>query len=255
MRAGTPRGLQGPTPVAVLASGSGTNLQALIEHFEGPSSSASARIALVVSDRPDAGALERARRAGIASEAVEVRGRGSAEVARELLALFERHEIGIVALAGFLRLVPAEVVRRFRGRIVNVHPALLPAFGGAGYYGARVHRAVIEAGVTVTGATIHLVEEEYDTGRILAQWPVPVLAADTPETLAARVLEVEHVLYPLVLEALAEELAGEEGGGGELRESEATGRGFLPASRAPSIGEVRAALDLSRRREKHEENV
>ncbi|HUF13525.1 MAG TPA: phosphoribosylglycinamide formyltransferase [Longimicrobiales bacterium] len=243
MRAGTPRGPQGPTPVAVLASGGGTNLQALIDHFKGPSSSACARIALVVSDRPDAGALERATRAGIASEVVEVRGRDSAEVARELLALFERHDIGIVALAGFLRLVPVEIVRHFRGRIVNVHPALLPAFGGAGYYGARVHRALIEAGVTVTGATIHLVEEEYDTGRILAQWPVPVLAADTPETLAARVLEVEHVLYPVVLEALADQLAGREGSGG-LRESEATGRGFLPTNRAPTIGEVRAALGL-----------
>ncbi|MGH7506633.1 MAG: formyltransferase family protein, partial [Longimicrobiales bacterium] len=99
--------------------------------------------------------------------------------------------------------IPADVVARFRGRMVNIHPALLPAFGGKGMYGMRVHRAVLEAGCLVTGATVHYVDERYDEGRALAQWRVPVLRGDTPESLAARVLRVEHVLYPIAIELLA----------------------------------------------------
>jgi len=102
-----------------------------------------------------------------------------------------------------MHLVPAAVVERFRGRMVNIHPALLPAFGGQGLYGSRVHRAVLASGVRVTGATVHLVDERYDTGPIVAQWPVPVAADDTPESLAARVLRAEHRLLPAVVEAFA----------------------------------------------------
>ena len=112
-------------------------------------------------------------------------------------------------LAGWLQLVPSEVVARYHGRMVNVHPALLPAFGGKGMYGKRVHQAVIAAGARVSGATVHLVDERYDEGAILAQWPVPVLPGDTPETLAARVLAVEHRILPLAVEALAREPATE----------------------------------------------
>lgn len=233
-----------PVPVAVLASGGGTNLQALIDHFDRDAGGAggAARVALVVSDRPDAGALERASRAGIRTAVIAVKGRDAGDVGREMLAYFERDSIGIVALAGYLRLVPDEVVRRYRGRIVNIHPALLPAFGGAGYYGVRVHRAVIESGATVSGPTVHLVDEEYDSGRILAQWPVPVLADDTAEALAARVLDVEHTLYPLVIESLARRVRdGVEGGSGR----EGGGQvGFVAADRAPTPDEIRAALGL-----------
>jgi phosphoribosylglycinamide formyltransferase-1 len=108
--------------------------------------------------------------------------------------------------------VPAEVVAGFRGRIVNVHPALLPAFGGKGMYGRRVHEAVIAMGCRVTGVTVHQVDERYDEGRPIAQWPVPVLPDDTAETLAARVLRVEHRLYPLALERLALTLNGAQPG-------------------------------------------
>ena len=195
-----------PVPVAVLASGGGSNLQALIDHLDGKGSTV-ARVALVVSDREEAGALERARRAGIPAQHVATKGRAPEAVAEELLALFERHRIGLVALAGYLKLVPAEVVRRYAGRIVNVHPALLPKFGGPGFYGMRVHRAVLEAGETVSGPTVHLVDEEYDRGRILAQSRVPVRGDDTPETLAARVLEAEHALFPAVVEELAAAIA------------------------------------------------
>lgn len=119
-----------------------------------------------------------------------------------MLAALDRHDIDFVLLAGYLKLVPAGVVTRYRGRIVNIHPALLPSFGGKGMYGMNVHRAVLEAGVRVTGPTVHLADEVYDRGRILAQWPVPVRPGDTAEAVAARVLEVEHWLYPRVVDHL-----------------------------------------------------
>ena len=109
----------------------------------------------------------------------------------------------IVVLAGYMKLVPETIVRAYWGRILNLHPALLPSFGGRGMYGARVHRAVIDAGARVTGATVHFVDEAYDRGPILCQWPVPVLAGDTPESVAARVLKVEHRILPAAVEALA----------------------------------------------------
>jgi formyltetrahydrofolate-dependent phosphoribosylglycinamide formyltransferase len=193
--------------IAVLASGGGTNLQALIDHFNARGSKV-ARVALVVSDRAGAGALARARAAGIGSIVVPAKGRPPDEIAAETLAAFEEERIDIVALAGYLRLVPDEIVRRYRGRIVNIHPALLPSFGGAGMYGIRVHRAVIDAGCAVTGVTVHHVDERYDEGRAIVQWPVPVLRGDSAESLAARVLRVEHVVFPLAVEAVARRTAG-----------------------------------------------
>lgn len=193
--------------IAVLASGGGTNLQALIDHFNARDS-AVASVALVVSDRDSAGALVRARTAAIRSVVIPVKGRAPDEIATETLAAFDDERIDIVALAGYLRLVPDTIVRRYRGRIINIHPALLPAFGGAGMYGIRVHRAVIDAGCTVTGVTVHHVDERYDEGRVIVQWPVPVLRGDSAETLAARVLRVEHALYPLAVEVVARDGGG-----------------------------------------------
>jgi folate-dependent phosphoribosylglycinamide formyltransferase PurN len=120
-----------------------------------------------------------------------------------LLTVLREREIDIVALAGYLKLVPEAVVQAFRGRIINIHPGPLPTFGGSGMWGHHVHEAVIESGVAVSGPTIHFVDERYDTGPIIAQWPVPVLSDDTPDALAARVLKYEHRLYPAVLGALA----------------------------------------------------
>ena len=195
--------------IAVFASGGGSNLQALLDHFDGEDRGAG--IELVVSDRAEAGALERARRVGVATRVIEVAGRPGAAVAADTLDVLESARIDLVALAGYVRLVPPDVVRAFAGRIVNVHPALLPAFGGQGMYGARVHRAVLEAGCRVSGPTIHLVDERYDEGRILAQWPVPVFPGDSPESLAARVLRAEHRLYPVAVEWLAGVLAAGRG--------------------------------------------
>ena len=191
-----------PVSVGVFASGSGTNLQALIDRLD----QTVARVALVVTDKPEAYALERARNAHIRSAVVPVAGRPVEEVAGAMLRALEEAGVELIALAGYIRKVPPAVVRRFTGRILNIHPALLPAFGGQGMYGQRVHRAVLEARCRVSGVSIHLADEEYDRGPIVAQWPVPVDAGDTPEALAARVLRTEHVLYPAVVQAVARAL-------------------------------------------------
>lgn len=180
--------------VAVLASGGGTNLQALLDACRGD---APARVALVVSNKASAGALDRARAAGVPTDLLRDPADGPA-----LRRLLEAHRIDLVVLAGYLKLVPEDVVQAFEGRMINIHPALLPSFGGHGMYGRRVHEAVLASGATVSGPTVHLVSAEYDRGPIVAQWPVPVAPDDTPETLAARVLAVEHQLLPaVVLEA------------------------------------------------------
>jgi len=184
--------------VGVLASGGGTNLQAILDYLDAQGDGQAMTVALVASDRSTAGALDRARRHGVETIALDTVARGDG-----LATLLESHAIDYVALAGYLRFVPTSVTRRWRGRIVNVHPSLLPSFGGAGMYGIRVHQAAIEAGVRVTGVTVHFVDEEYDRGPIIAQWPVPVLPGDTAERLAARVLTVEHALYPVALDAVA----------------------------------------------------
>jgi formyltetrahydrofolate-dependent phosphoribosylglycinamide formyltransferase len=189
--------------VAVLASGRGSNLRALLDACSAPD--ALATVAGVLSDRADAGALELARQERIPALVIADPRDGDG-----LTAELERLRAQIVVLAGYLKLVPAGVVRAFRGRMLNIHPALLPAFGGPGMYGARVHRAVLASGARISGATVHVVDEEYDRGPILAQWPVPVEPGDTPESLAARVLAVEHQLLPAVVFAAAEALGAGE---------------------------------------------
>lgn len=184
--------------IAVLASGGGSNLQSILQHFDSLGADRPGDVVLVASDRAASGALERARAVGATAVAMDREQRTNG-----LLALLTQHDIGLVVLAGYLRFVPAEVTRHFRGRIVNIHPALLPAFGGEGMYGHRVHEAVIARGARVSGATVHFVDEVYDHGPIIAQWPVPVFAHDTAETLAHRVLAVEHALYPRVVQQLA----------------------------------------------------
>jgi formyltetrahydrofolate-dependent phosphoribosylglycinamide formyltransferase len=184
--------------VAVLASGSGSNLQAIFDHLDALGADAPATVTLVASDQPQAFALERARRRGVAAVHVP---RGAA--ADEVTGLLDAHRIELVVLAGYLRLVPAEVVRRWAGRILNIHPALLPSFGGAGMYGKRVHEAVLASGARLSGVTVHFVDEQFDRGAIIAQWPVPVRVDDTSDTLAHRVLQVEHRIYPWCVAAVA----------------------------------------------------
>src|SRR5712691_4568413 len=182
-----------PVPVAVLVSGGGTNLQALLEALR---DSAVARVARVVASDAGVGALERARRAGVPT-VVLTDPEDPAEV------VTATGDARLVVLAGYMKRIPPAAVAQLRWRVINIHPALLPAFGGPGMYGRRVHETVLASGVALSGATVHYVDEEYDRGPIIAQWPVPVRPDDTPETLAARVLAVEHRLLPQVVMELA----------------------------------------------------
>jgi phosphoribosylglycinamide formyltransferase 1 len=182
--------------VAVAVSGRGSNLEALL-HALGPA--APARVVLVLSNRAEAGGLAVARAHGVAAEVLP----DPADPA-DWLERLDRHRADLVVLAGYLKLVPPPVIVRYRDRIINVHPALLPAFGGRGMYGRHVHAAVLASGARESGATVHLVDEEYDRGAVLAQARVPVLPEDTPDALAARVLSVEHRLLPAVVLAAAE---------------------------------------------------
>jgi len=185
-----------PVRVAVLVSGGGTNLQALLDALH---DSPLARVARVITNRSDAGALARARRHDVPTTQL----RDPDDAAELLAALAEAPQADLVVLAGYLKLVPPTVVARFRWRMINIHPALLPAHGGPGMYGRRVHEAVLASGAAESGVTVHYVDEQYDRGPIIAQARVPVLPGDTAEALAARVLEAEHRLLPLVVLELA----------------------------------------------------
>jgi len=187
-----------PSRIAVLASGRGSNLQAIIEHFANLARQRIAKVALVASNRADSPALIRAATASIDIAHFDAANDGS-----QLLDLLRKSRIDLVVLAGYLKRIPAKVIREYAGRIMNIHPALLPAFGGEGMYGARVHEAVIASGVKESGVTVHLVDDEYDRGPIVAQWRVPVEPLDTPDSLASRVLAVEHVVYPRAVEMVA----------------------------------------------------
>lgn len=195
-----------PARVAVFVSGGGTNLQALIDagkRGEMPS----AELVLVVSDKPGVGAIERAERAGIAWEVVAP-GARFAERMREALA---SHGVEMVVLAGYLQKVPLAIVERYEGCMINVHPSLLPKYGGKGFYGLRVHRAVLEAGDTVSGATVHVVTEEFDDGPILLQHEVEVLPSDTPEALQERIkVEAEWRILPAATEMIAAKIVADE---------------------------------------------
>jgi phosphoribosylglycinamide formyltransferase/phosphoribosylglycinamide formyltransferase-1 len=187
-----------PSRLAVLASGRGSNLQAIIEHFENLARERIASVVLVASNRADSPALLRAATASIDIASFDAGDDGSG-----LLDLLRKFRVDLVVLAGYLKRIPPAVVQEYSGRIINIHPALLPAFGGEGMYGARIHEAVIASGAHETGVTVHLVDNEYDRGPILAQWRVPIEKSDTAESLAARVLAVEHVVYPRVIEMVA----------------------------------------------------
>jgi phosphoribosylglycinamide formyltransferase 1 len=182
----------------VLASGRGSNLQAIVDHFDNLARERVAKVVLVASNRADSPALIRA-----ATASIDIAHFNAADDGTELLDLLEKHRIDLVVLAGYLKRIPSRVIREYSGRMINIHPALLPAFGGEGMYGARVHEAVIASGATESGVTVHLVDDDYDRGPIVAQWRIPVEPSDTADKLAARVLNVEHVVYPRTVEMVA----------------------------------------------------
>ncbi|MCF7809886.1 phosphoribosylglycinamide formyltransferase [bacterium] len=192
-----------PENLAILLSGTGSNFKAIsdsIDRGEIP-----ARIVLVASNNPDAKGLHFAKKKGFPTVIFK---RDEWDEGKEfsdfILRTFSKYKVEFIALAGYLRKLPPQVVRAYDKRIINIHPALLPDFGGKGMFGMNVHRAVIEAGVSESGVTIHYVDEHYDTGSIIAQERVPVFKGDTPESLAERALKVEHRFYSQTLKKLFE---------------------------------------------------
>lgn len=195
--------------VAVLISGSGTNLQSLIDSCS--KRDFPAEISLVISSRKKAYGLERARNHSIPAQTLRRKDfETDDEYTNAMLEILEAHRIEVICLAGYLKLVPTRVVRRFKGRMLNIHPALLPKFGGKGMYGMRVHKAVLAAGETESGPSVHVVDEIYDHGKVMIREKVPVLPDDTPEILQKRVLEAEHRVYPQALRKLAEEIVSKQ---------------------------------------------
>jgi len=189
--------------IAVFASGRGSNVEAILNAIQ--RGTLPARVVVLVSNKSGAGAIELARAHGIpAVHLSQQQFPGEEEYIERLLSVLSEHRADFIALAGYLKKIPSRVTERFRNRIVNIHPALLPKFGGHGMYGIHVHEAVLKAGEKISGATVHIVDEEYDRGAIVMQKAVNIAPGETPETLAARVLTIEHELYPEALRAFAE---------------------------------------------------
>jgi phosphoribosylglycinamide formyltransferase-1 len=185
--------------LAAFASGRGSNFAAILDYIE--KKSLPARYAVLVSDKAHPPAADLALSKGIAFLHLNPRGFDSPdEYAARLLKELETYRVEWITLAGYLKLIPSSVVQRYRGHILNIHPALLPSFGGPGMYGERVQQAVVDSGVKISGATVHIVDEEYDHGPIVIQETVPIRFEDTPEDVAHRVLEVEHRIYPRAVE-------------------------------------------------------
>lgn len=196
--------------LGILASGRGSNFAALLQAVREGRLNAEVRV--LISNRKNAGALDIAREAGIPAVFLSPKAYGDPEsYDRGLLKVLQEHEVNFVALAGYMRYITPILIQAFRGRISNIHPALLPSFGGKGMYGIHVHEAVLARGCKVSGVTVHLVDEHYDHGPIVLQRCVPVKEDDTPETLAARVLEQEHKIYAEALQLFAEDRIRVEG--------------------------------------------
>ena len=193
--------------IAIFASGGGSNAEQIIQHFK---KSTVGKVCLIVSNKPNAGVLERAKNHNIP---VHILNRdnfypksSNPEKKEDILLKLDAYSIDFVVLAGFLWLIPSYLVKAYTNRIVNIHPALLPQFGGKGMYGMNVHRAVKEAGVKETGMTIHFVNEQYDDGAIIFQGICKITSSDSPNDIARKVLELEHKYYPQVIEQVLEKL-------------------------------------------------
>ena len=190
--------------LGVLASGGGSNLQAIIDRSE--SGTLNADVVVVISNNSKSGALERARKHYIeACHISSLTAGGEEAVYIAITEKMKAHDVDLVILAGYMKKISLGLIEAFPGKILNIHPALLPKFGGDGMYGRFVHEAVLEAGEKESGPSVHIVDSEYDRGPILEQRKVPVLPDDTPETLAARVLIEEHKIYPDVIQRISEQ--------------------------------------------------
>ena len=190
----------------MLVSGGGSNLQAILDAIDSGKLD-SVSVELVISSNREAYALKRAKNRGIPTMVIDAHNwPGPRERDGRLLEVLDEWNPDLIVLAGYMKILPESIVGRFPRRIINIHPSLIPRFCGEGFYGMRVHRAVLESGEQVSGATVHYVDEGVDTGDILLQEQVPVLKGDTPESLAARVLETEHRILPEVIARLSREI-------------------------------------------------
>lgn len=199
--------------VGVMVSGGGTNLQAILDAIDS-GVIRNARVETVISNNRNAFALERARRHGIQAVCISPKDYESREKFNEaLLEEVDRYGLDLIVLAGFLVAIPAAMIQKYRNRIINIHPSLIPSFCGVGYYGLKVHEAALKRGVKVTGATVHFVDEGTDTGPIILQKPVEVRPGDTPEILQRRVMEeAEWILLPKAIDMIANGGLAAEGG-------------------------------------------
>jgi phosphoribosylglycinamide formyltransferase-1 len=189
--------------LAVFASGRGSNFQAILKAID--EKRLSAEVGVLVSNNPDAGALQIARMRSIPGVIIQKKDFSSREgFVQSMMNTLEKHRADLILLAGYMKKIPPEIVNRYKNRILNIHPALLPSFGGQGMYGHHVHEAVLAEGCRVSGVTVHLVDEVYDRGPIVAQESVPVLEGDTADSLAARVLKTEHRLFAEAVQLFAE---------------------------------------------------
>lgn len=192
-----------PLKLAVFASGRGSNFLAILEAID--AGRLMAEVKIVISNNPLAGALESARKCNIDTAVINIADfKERSAFVEEMLNTLTRSDSDLIVLAGYMKKIPSEVVSQYPNRILNIHPALLPSFGGKGMYGHYVHEAVLAQGCRVSGVTVHLVDEVYDRGPILAQRCVPVEEGDTPDSLAARVLKVEHQIYAETIQLFAE---------------------------------------------------
>ncbi|MEJ2594692.1 MAG: phosphoribosylglycinamide formyltransferase [bacterium] len=182
--------------IAIFASGNGTNAERIIRYFQ---HNRNVNVPLVLSNRPDAGVLERAQKLGVKTIVFD---RHTLHHTEEIISILRSHKIDLVVLAGFLWLVPQNLLDAFKNKIVNIHPALLPKYGGKGMYGYHVHEAVIQAGEEISGITIHYVNEKYDEGQIIFQKSLGVNPDETPESLAKKIHELEYEYYPKVIEEI-----------------------------------------------------
>lgn len=204
--------------VGVLVSGGGTNLQAILDAMD-QGRITNAEVAAVISNNPGAYALERARNHGIPAECISPKDfPDRASFNEALVAKVDSYDLDLVVLAGFLVKIPEAMIAKYRNKIINIHPSLIPKYCGKGFYGKRVHKAVLEGGEKESGATVHFVDEGVDTGEIILQEKVPVLEGDTPDELAARVLKVEHRILAEGLNQIAakiqvEKMKSDEKGG------------------------------------------
>lgn len=195
-----------PFRIGVLASTRGTDLQAIFDAIQNDTLTG-VEVAVVISNLADCGALEKARTARVPAVFIDPKGKKRETYDRALAAILDEHKVDLVVLIGYMRILSPWFVRHFPKRIINVHPALLPAFGGKGFFGANVHEAVLKSGATETGCTIHYVDEGCDTGEVILQKKIIIMPTDTPEILKEKVQALEKEWYPKVIASLAKKSA------------------------------------------------